>query len=86
VTLGLGETLALGLGDELALGLGDELVLCPGETLALRVGEKLAIALLAVPPHPATKHPAARIAAERTRPLVKRRMPDPSARPFKQAA
>jgi hypothetical protein len=77
VTLGLDDTLALGLGaDELALA----------ETLALRVGEMLEIALLAAS-HPATVHTMARTAAKRTMLLVKRRMPDPSARAFlKQAA
>ena len=86
--LGLGEALALGVGEALALGvgealgLGDELALGSAETLALRVGAMLAIALLVLS-HPATMHPMARIAAKRTRPLVKRRMPDPSARPFK---
>jgi hypothetical protein len=78
VTLGLDEAIALGLDDELALG--------PAETPALRLAEMLDIALRA-PSHPATMHPMARIAAKRTRPLVKRRMPDPSARPLvKQAA
>ncbi len=86
--LGLGEALALGVGEALALGvgealgLGDELALGSAEALALRVGAMLAIALLVLS-HPATMHPMARIAAKRTRPLVKRRMPDPSARPFK---
>jgi hypothetical protein len=79
VTLGLDDTLALGLG-------GDELALDPAETLVLRVGEMLEIALLAAS-HPATVHTMARTAAKRTMLLVKRRMPDPSARAFlKQAA
>jgi hypothetical protein len=78
VTFGLDETMGLGLGGELALG--------SAETLALRLGKRLDTELL-VASHPATMHPMARIAAKRTRPLVKRRMPDPSARPFlKQAA
>ncbi|HME65505.1 MAG TPA: hypothetical protein VKG61_11500, partial [Streptosporangiaceae bacterium] len=74
VTLGLGETLGLGLGDELSLG--------PAETLAVRLDKALDIELWVLS-HPATMHPRARIAAKRTRPLVKRRMPDPSARAFK---
>jgi hypothetical protein len=57
-----------GLGETLGLGLGGELVLCPAEALALRVGEMLAIALLAALPHPATMHPAVRIAAARATP------------------
>ncbi len=82
LALGLDDTLALGLDDTLALGLGgDELALDPAETLMLRVGEMLAIALL-VASHPATVHTMARIAAKRTMFLVKRRMPDPSARAF----
>jgi hypothetical protein len=68
---------AVGLGD--TLWLGDELALLPEDELALRVGERLAMALLAALPHPAAMHPATRITAERTRLLVKRRMPDPSA-------
>jgi hypothetical protein len=71
--LGL-EVITLGLDETLTLGLGDELVLCPGEALALRVGEMLAIALFTELPHPATMHPAIRIAAESRRPLVNRRM------------
>jgi hypothetical protein len=82
LALGVGEALALGVGEALALGVGDELALGSAEALALRVGAMLAIALLVLS-HPATMHPMARIAAKRTRPLVKRRMPDPSARPFK---
>jgi hypothetical protein len=74
VTLGPDDTLALGLG-------GGELALDPAETLALRVGEMLAIALL-VASHPATVHTMARIPTKRTMCLVKRRMPDPSARAF----
>src|SRR5271163_2835610 len=66
VTLGLGETLGLGLGDELSLG--------PAETLAVRLDKALDIELWVLS-HPATMHPRARIAAKRTRPLVKRRMP-----------
>jgi hypothetical protein len=66
---------AVGLGD----ALGDELALLPEDELALRVGERLAMAPLAALPHPAAMHPATRITAERTRLLVKRRMPDPSA-------
>ena len=82
VTLGLDETLGLGLGDEtVGLRLGDELPLGPAETLVLRLGKMLDIELLALS-HPATMHPMTRIAAKRTRPLVKHRMPDPSARPF----
>ena len=81
VTLGL-DTLALGLGgDELVLDPAGTLALRLGEMLALRVGEMLAIALL-VASHPATVHTMARIAAKRTMFLVKRRMPDPSARAF----
>jgi hypothetical protein len=76
----------LGLDERLGLWLDGELALCPAETLALRVDEMLEMALLVLS-HPATMHPMARIAAKRTRPLVKRRMPDPSSRPFlKQAA
>jgi hypothetical protein len=72
--LGRDEMLALGLGGgELAVGLA--------ETLALRVGEMLEIALWAAS-HPATVHTMAKIAAKRTMFLVKRRMPDPSARAF----
>jgi hypothetical protein len=78
VTLGLDDTLALGLG-------GDELALDPAETLMLRVGEMLEIALLAAS-HPATMHTMARTAAKRTMLLVKRRMPDPSARAFLKQA
>jgi hypothetical protein len=71
--LGL-EAITLGLDETLTLGLGDELVLCPGEALALREAEMLAIALFTELPHPATMHPAIRIAAESRRPLVNRRM------------
>ncbi len=72
ITLGLEETLTLGLGDE--LGLDDELVLCAGEALTLRLGAMLAIALFTELPHPATMHPATRMAAESRRPLISRRM------------
>jgi hypothetical protein len=79
--LGLGERLGLGLGERLGLGLGlrlgDELAVGWPEALALRLGARLEIALLAVS-HPASMHPMARIAARRTRPLLKRRMPAPS--------
>jgi len=89
VTLGLGVValglglglvwLGLGLGLEVVtLGLAVMLVMAPG-VLALRLGAMLAIALLTVPPHPAAMHPAARIAAERRRILVSRRMSNPSA-------
>jgi hypothetical protein len=73
VVLGL-EAITLGLEETLTLGLGDELVLCAGEALTLRVGAMLATALLTELPHPATMHPAIRIAAESRRPLVNRRM------------
>ncbi|MGH3164538.1 MAG: hypothetical protein ACRDN0_01425 [Trebonia sp.] len=85
MTLGPDEMLALALDETLGLGLGDELALGPAETLALRVGKMLDIALWVLS-HPATMHPMARIAAKRTKPLVKRRMPDPSARPLSQQA
>jgi hypothetical protein len=68
------EAGALGLGDELALGLGEKLTLGLGETLTLGLG-KLPTAFLTVLPHPAAMHPAARIAAERMRLLLKRGMP-----------
>jgi hypothetical protein len=82
-TLGLAlgdETLGLALGDEtVGLALGDEtLGLCPAEALVLRVNEMLPTALLTALPQPATMHPRARIAVNRTRPRVKRRMPGPS--------
>jgi len=73
VVLGL-EAITLGLEETLTLGLGDELVLCAGEALTLRVGAMLATALFTELPHPATMHPAIRIAAESRRPLVNRRM------------
>jgi hypothetical protein len=76
VALGVTDADAVGLGEALRLGGGLGLLLA--EELALRVGEKLAIAFLAALPHPAARHPATRIAAGRTRLLVKRRMPDPS--------
>jgi hypothetical protein len=77
LALGVRVGLALGVGVGLALG---TLTLLVG-TLTLLVGERLAIApptpLL---PHPAARNPSDKIAANRTRVLVKRRMPDPSAR------
>jgi multisubunit Na+/H+ antiporter MnhG subunit len=84
VTFGLDETMGLGLGGELALGLAETLAVRLAEMLAVRLAEMLAIALLALS-HPATMHPIARIAAKKTRPLVRRCMPDPSARPFCKA-
>ena len=80
MTAGLGDGLAVGLGDELALGPGDGLALGLAGRLTLGLG-KLPIAFLTLLPHPAAMHPAARIAAERARPRV-RRMPRPSARTF----
>jgi hypothetical protein len=68
---------ALGLG-VVVLGLRVELVMAPG-AVALRLGVILAIALLTEPPHPAAMLPAARIATERKRILLNRRMPNPSA-------
>jgi hypothetical protein len=86
LAVGLGAGLAVGLGAGLALGLGetpgDGPALCTGEALTLRVG-KLPIAFLTVLPHPAAAHPLARIAAERARLLVRRRMPGPFARLFR---
>jgi hypothetical protein len=63
VTLGRGETVTLGRGETVTLG--------RGETVTLG---KLEIALLTLPPHPATRHPTTRMAAERERHFVKRRM------------
>jgi len=68
---------AVGLG-VVAVGVAVVLAMAPG-VLALLLGVILAIALLTVLPHPAAMHPAARIAAERKRILVSRRMPNPSA-------
>jgi hypothetical protein len=50
------------------------LVMVPG-VVELRLGEILAIALLTELVHPAAIHPAARIATERKRILISRRMP-----------
>lgn len=70
-----------GLGDGPAVGLGDTLTLGLGEMLTLGLG-KLPTAFLTVLPHPAAMHPAARIAAERTRLSLKRAMPGPFAWPL----
>jgi hypothetical protein len=82
--LTLGETLALVLGTMLALGGALALVL--GTMPAPTLGEKLMLRLGAtpettppLPPHPVTEHAAKLIAAARSRPPAKRRMPDPSA-------
>jgi len=81
-TLALGGTLALTLGGTLALGgtlglaLGTMLAAPPDGTLMLRLGVSVAIGLPL--PHPATEHAATPIAAARSRPPAKRRMPDPS--------
>jgi hypothetical protein len=72
---------AAGLGDELALGPGDGRALGLAGTLTLGLG-KLPTAFLTVLPHPAAEHPAARIAAERTRHPLKRRIPGPFAYPL----
>jgi len=64
------------------LALGEKLADLLG-TLMLLLGEKLAIVPPApLCPHPADRNPTKRIAAKETRLLVKRRMPDPSARCF----
>jgi hypothetical protein len=52
------------------------LVMVPG-VVAVRLAEILAIALLTELVHPAAMHPAARIATERKRILISRRMPIP---------
>jgi hypothetical protein len=78
VTLGLGDVMALGLGDVVALGLGEVVLEGVVVFVVLRVGDKLEIALWTLLPHPAARHPTARIAAERGRLLLNRRMPDPS--------
>jgi hypothetical protein len=78
VTLGLGVgvvTVVLGLGELVAVALGE----VAGEDVvtleALRLGDKLEIALWTLLPHPAARHPAARMAAERRRLLLNRRIP-----------
>ena len=81
MTAGLGDGLAVGLGDELALGPGDGLALGLAGRLTLGLG-KLPTAFLTVLPHPAAKHPAARIAAGRTRLLLKRGIAGPFACPL----
>jgi hypothetical protein len=88
-TMALGETLALVLGTMLALGtmltLGEMLARVLGTMPAPALGEKLLLRLGAMPetaplpPHPVTEHAAKPIAAARSRPPAKRRMPDPSA-------
>jgi hypothetical protein len=74
VTLGLGAVVAVGL---VAAGLGEVVLedVVAVALEALRLGAKLEIALLTVPPHPAARHPAARMAAERRMLLLNRRIP-----------
>src|SRR5258708_567285 len=76
LALTLGGTLALTLGGTLGLALGTMLAAPPDGTLMLRLGVSVAIGLPL--PHPATEHAATPIAAARSRPPAKRRMPDPS--------
>jgi hypothetical protein len=86
VTLGLGAVVAVGL---VAVGLGEvvleDVVAVALEVVELRLGAKLEIALLTVPPHPAARHPAARMAAERRMLLLNRRIPVPPCIVFSQA-
>jgi hypothetical protein len=83
VTLGrmlgvaLGTMLGVALGRMLGVALGRMLAAPPDGTLMLRLGVSLAIGLPL--PHPVTEHAAKPIAAARSRPSAKRRMPDPSA-------
>jgi hypothetical protein len=72
--LGLGDAVALGVGS----GLGETVTVGLGEMLTLGMG-RLPTAFLTVLPHPAAIHAAARIAAERTRLLLKRGITRPFA-------
>src|ERR1700730_10268005 len=72
----LGRMLGVALGRMLGGALGRMLAAPPDGTLMLRLGVSWAIGLPL--PHPATEHAATPIAAARSRPPAKRRMPDPS--------
>jgi hypothetical protein len=74
VTLGPGDVMTLGLGEVVAVALEDAVAVAP-EVVVLRLGDKLETALWTAPPHPAARHPAARMAAERRRLLLNRRIP-----------